>query len=228
MAGINLGGSYYYNGFTGTAQQHAERQRKNRNQEPFDAAAPSAGAANTVRRQVDPNLDFDIGPTGNLSYNNQSAQQRQTAELNAKLQREADERRAAERRSLLGLASKGGGGSAPTVQHASVQGSEADARAAAFSRAKDQAGKIARASLTSIAEQIAGRGISGSGIEALRAAGAIGGAGDELQELTRDQLVADNNRAADISDMSYQGGITQRGQDLSARQSYLSLLAGLY
>jgi hypothetical protein len=46
--------------------------------------------------------------------------------------------------------------------------------------------------------------------------------------LTRDQMISDVNRASDVSDMDYQGRITQRGQDLANRQSFISLLAGLY
>jgi hypothetical protein len=109
-----------------------------------------------------------------------------------------------------------------------MSGNEQDARAAAFSRAKDQAGKIARASLTSIAENMSSRGMTGSGLQNLRDAGAIQGAEEPLQELTRDQMMMDVNRAADISDMEYRGDITQRGQDLGSRQSYLNLLRGLY
>lgn len=118
--------------------------------------------------------------------------------------------------------------SSPTISHGGVQSNEADARAAAFARAKDQAGQIARSSLTSIASNLAGRNMSGGGLQALQEAGAINGATQPLQELTRDQMISDTNRSADIADQEYQGGIQQRGQDLSNRASYLSLLRSLY
>lgn len=134
-----------------------------------------------------------------------------------------------DREKLLSYFGQSGQGLPPSVTHPGLDtGREADARAAAFARAKDQAGRVARSSLTSIAEEMAGRGISGSGIEALRAAGGIGEAAEPMQELTRTQAMGEAQRAADISDLGYQGGITQRGQDLANRQSYLALLRSLY
>lgn len=135
-----------------------------------------------------------------------------------------------ERDKLLALLTGGGGSgvAAPTVQHPSTTQASQDARAAAFSRAKDQAGQIARASLTAIAEEMAGRGITGSGIEALRDAGALDATASGLVNISRDQAIADAARQAEIDDMIYQGGISQRGQDLANRQSYLSLIKSLY
>lgn len=106
---------------------------------------------------------------------------------------------------------------------------EGAARAAAFARAKDQAGKIARSSLTSLQETMAGRGISGSGIEGLRTAGALGGAEDSLQDLTREQLIQDLNRSSDVSDMQYKGGLQMREQDMANRQSLAGMISrGIY
>ena len=105
---------------------------------------------------------------------------------------------------------------------------EQDARAAAFSRAKDQAGKIARSSLTQIAERVASRGMSGASVQALQEAGAIGTAEGTLQDLTRDQMISDVNRSGQVADRDYAGQLAMRGQDLQNRQSYLSLLRGLY
>jgi hypothetical protein len=220
--GASIGGAYTdpVTGFYGTPDQHTAYQNQLSYAKPYDASSASAGAASTANKSAfgDANttgVDYTIDPTGKVSYSNASEQQRITD--------------AAKRDSFLSLLSSNPSApSAPTVQPSNVQGNEADARAAAFARAKDQAGKIARSSLTSISENLAGRNMSGGGLQALRESGAIQGSEEPLQQLTRDQLVSDTNRAADVSDMSYQGAITQRGQDLANRASYLSLLRSLY
>jgi hypothetical protein len=70
--------------------------------------------------------------------------------------------------------------------------------------------------------------MSGASIQALEEAGAIDNAAGSLLDLNRDQAISDVNRSADIADLDYTGRITQRGQDLQNRQSYLSLLGSLY
>lgn len=231
--GVTTGGKYLLNGFYGTAQEHAARQKSQRTQEPYDASAPSSGAASTAARGVNPNLDFNISPTGATSLSNQSEQQRKMLELQQQLSNETAERdrfnQMQDRNSFFAKLNQEPAAGQPRISHPGAgPSSEADARAAAFSRAKDQAGRIARSSLTAIAENMASKGMSGASIQALQEAGAIGGAGDALQELTRDQMISDVNRAAEIADLEYTGGITQRGQDLSNRQSYLALLGTLY
>lgn len=234
MAGSYVSGQrYMLNGVYGTAQEHAARQQTQQNQQPYDASKPSAGSANTAANTVgtnNPNLDFGVDATGRTSLSNTSAQARATMDHSAQIAEEQDalkrKQTLSDRNSLVALMDKQNAGSAATVQYPGAQ--EQDARAAAFSRAKDQAGKIARSSLTAISESMANRGLSGSNMQALYDAGAINGAEAPLQELTRDQMMSDFNRAGDVSDMTYQGNITQRGQDLSNRASYMSLLAGLY
>lgn len=247
MAGVTIPGSkYYQNGFYGTAQEHAARQQQQRQeQEASDAQArarqgyaagqPSAGAAGsaaTTIQNMNRDFDFSVDPTGRTNLSNQSLLARQAEEAraarDAAAKREEDARRSRDRQELLKLIQQTSQGrSAATISHPGAGGNE-DARTAAFSRAKDQAGKIARASLTAIAEQMAGRGISGSGIEGLMEAGAIGGAGSSLIDVTRDQAISDAERAAKVNDLIYQGGIQQRGQDLSNRESYLALLRSIY
>lgn len=218
-----LGGGAYTDpdtGFYGTPEQHTAYQNQLSYAKPYDAGRASAGAASTANRTAfgDANatgVDYTIDPTGRTSYSNASEQQRITD--------------ASKRDSFMSLLSSNPAApTAPNVSPSNVQGNEADARAAAFARAKDQAGKIARSSLTSIAENMAGRNMSGGGLQALKEAGAIQGSAEPLQELTRDQMISDTNRAADVSDLSYQGAITQRGQDMAGRASYLSLLRSLY
>lgn len=231
-----MGGRYLLNGFMGTAEEHAARQRQQGIQDPYDAAKPSAGSVNAAARTVNPNLDFNVGPDGNVSASNTSAQARQMAELQARLAADADVKKTAtadknRRDALTALSRSQQAPVAPPVAHAGLgvgMGGEADARAAAFSRAKDQAGRIARSSLTAISERMAGMGTSGGGMQALREAGAITDAAAPLQDLTRDQMISDFNRSADVSDLTYTGGITQRGQDMSQRAAYQALLRSLY
>jgi hypothetical protein len=233
MAAITLSGQrYLLNGVYDTAEGHAARQRATREGTPYSASAPSAGAASTAAKSVNPNLDFNVSPTGATSLSNQTAQQKSLMDFQAQMQADQDALRRqqtlSDRNSLFAQMNRPAAPPAATITHSGVTGNEQDARAAAFSRAKDQAGQIARASLTAIAEQMASRGVTGGGMQALKEAGAIGSAEGTLQDLTRDQMISDVNRASDVSDMDYQGRITQRGQDLANRQSFISLLAGLY
>ena len=150
---------------------------------------------------------------------------------------EADRRRAglqteAEQRRLGYLSQLGAGAGAAPVTHPGLEGSAEAAREASFARAKDRAGSIARASLTSLRNIMGERGVSGSSIEGLRSAGIVGAAGSELGDVNREQLIQDLNRQAEIQDLAYQGGIQQRGQTLAANnpQSLMSLITarGLY
>ena len=110
---------------------------------------------------------------------------------------------------------------------------EQAARQAAFARAKEQSGQIARSSLEGLRNSLSRRGISGGGYAQMRGAEALAPATDRLQDFTREQLIQDLNRGADVSDRNYTGDIQQRGQDAAQRQSLLSLIAsnsgrGLY
>lgn len=219
------GGAYWQNGVYATRQQHEEQARIKADIAAREAAqkntsniyaqgSPSVTAANTAASNIQNKaLDFTIGPSGQVNLSNES--------LLAQQQKDRD------RAALLALINKAPGGGAPTVTHPGAGNNEAG-RAAAFSRAKDQAGQIARSSLTAIAEEMAGRGISGSGIEALREAGAVDDTAGGLTEVIRDQAMSDAARAASVNDQTYQGDIAQRAQDLSNRQSYLALLANIY
>ena len=225
---------YTQNGYTGTAAEHEARKKRTEQQQvPYDANRPSAGAAGAAAGSVNPNLDFNVSPTGATSLNNQSEQQRRMLQLQSQLGEQADLREhqqgISNRNSFLAQTSKSPAASQPVVSHPGAgPASEADARAAAFSRAKDQAGRIARSSLTSIAENMASKGMSGASVQALQEAGAINNAAGGLLELNRDQAMSDVNRAADVQDLNFAGRVTQRGQDLQNRQSYLSLLGSLY
>ena len=102
------------------------------------------------------------------------------------------------------------------------------ARAAAFARAKDQAALTARASLNALADELTGRGMLGSGEDFIRTSGVVNRAAQGVNEFTREQLIQDLNRNAQIADQTYQGNIAQRGQDLGLSPSILGLVGNLY
>ena len=224
-----------YPGYTPpTTPLKSSPQKKYEQQLPYEGAAPSAGSVTDAFKQIQgiKDIGYGIDPTGRVSINNQEQQARLTDAQQARFAAEEAERArqadAAKRDSFLGLLRTEESAPKPgMITHPGMTGGQ-DARAAAFARAKDQAGRIARSALTSISENMAGRGISGSGIDALRSAGSIQSAANPLFDLNTEQMLTDENRAANIADMSYQGDITQRGQDLANRQSFLSLLRSLY
>ena len=78
-------------------------------------------------------------------------------------------------------------------------------------------------------EEVAGRrGIRGSSIESGMIGDIVSGGRGEVNDFTREQLIQDLNNIQHTADVSYSGGIQQRGQDMQARQAMLSILAGLY
>jgi len=121
---------------------------------------------------------------------------------------------------LLGSYSSEGGGGAGggALPRVSMPDTSA-ARAAAFGRAKDQAGQTARAAITGLRGEMAGRGLLGSGIEGGETANIVGRAAGGVQEVTREQAIQDALAAGRAGEVGYQGDITQRGQDLATRQA---------
>lgn len=262
MAGINIG-TYqpYYNpesGITGTTQQHQDAIRKKQEADQlaqeqqaaqqrqqqqaqstvsqanagYNAGRPSAMNASAATRAASQTskltgAGYSVDPYGYVSFDDTAAQARRTAA-------DADARRLATLRSLM--AQYGGADRDPAPgreQHRglSITGDEAAARAAAFGRAKDQTGLVTRGAVDTLRNLYAGTGNVGAqrqGLENIVA----GGAG-ALNEFTRDQLMSDLEREAQISDMTYQGGITQRGQDINRPfnpqlQALISLMGTLY
>lgn len=141
--------------------------------------------------------------------------------LNSQLAQQAAERRLSAIQSL-----DKSGGSAAHVDMGGIGSDEAGARAAAFARAKEQAGQGALAGLHSVQDWTQGNGLMGSSVEGNMIGNVIGGAGGQVNDYTREQLIQDLGRAAQISDETYQGNITQRGQDLNRQQTLLGLIAG--
>lgn len=119
----------------------------------------------------------------------------------------------------------------PQVTRPGMATDEAGARAAAFARAKEQAGQTAGASLKALGDVMAERGLSGSTVENNATNSLIGQGAGSVDEFTREQLMQDLNRAASLSDQTYQGNITQRGQNLAMVPSLMGLItasSGLY
>ena len=123
----------------------------------------------------------------------------------------------------------GEGGGTPSARVNYGDGGAADAaRASAFARAKEQAGQNAAAAMRTLEEVAGRRGIRGSSIESGMIGDIVSGGRGEVNDFTREQLIQDLNNIQHTADVSYSGGIQQRGQDMQARQAMLSILAGLY
>ncbi len=117
----------------------------------------------------------------------------------------------------------GGGGGTPGAKETPAM-QALRAKDAAFARAKDSIGQTMRASMTSLRENLAGRGALGGGLEAAGTADVIGQGANTLSDVVTNQAdydVAGQNQSAN---QRYQGALTKRGQDLGVTQSILSLL----
>lgn len=88
-----------------------------------------------------------------------------------------------------------------------------------FNRAKDQQGKIARSALTGLQSSLAGRGMLGGGRERQGTSDIVQQGAEALGNLTREQAIQQAQQAQRNAETAFQGGITQRGQDISANQS---------
>jgi hypothetical protein len=108
----------------------------------------------------------------------------------------------------------GGAGTLPAVQMPDTSA----ATGAAFARGKDQAGSTARAALSALQEEMAGRNMAGSGQEAMATADVINQAGAGVNELTREQAIKDAQFANQRGIEAYRGNITQRGQNINVQQ----------
>ena len=136
----------------------------------------------------------------------------------ARLQAQAEARR-------LGYLSTITGQQSPQVgPQAGPAGDEMAARAAAFARAKEQAGQTALASLQSLQDVMSESGKTGSSIESQGIQNIIGGGSGAINNFTRTQLMNDLNRAAEVGDRNQQNAITQRGQNLSLIPSLMGLI----
>lgn len=113
----------------------------------------------------------------------------------------------------------GGGSSAPAMPTLQMPDQSA-ATAAAFAHAKDQAGQMTRASLDSLAGELGGQGMLGSGAQLKGAAGILAKGTNLLGEESRMEAQKSADIAADFAKTGYEGSITQRGQDIGQQTAY--------
>ena len=163
------------------------------------------------------------GNTGSGNIGQSAYEREKFAQLESRLQREEAMRREGVFSGLFRQASES---TTPRASLDPILADETAARGAAFARAKEMAAQTARASLSSLEDVSAERGLMGSTIEAGEQGRAIGGARADINDFLREELMSDTKRAENVRNLRYQGDITQRGQDLSRQQSLLGLLAG--
>jgi hypothetical protein len=93
---------------------------------------------------------------------------------------------------------------------------------AALLRAKERQGQIGRSALTGLHDALGERGVLGSGIEGQGTADIAGQALSGISDVNREQQIQDTETARQMAGLKYQGGITQRGQDIGARGQDIS------
>ena len=98
-------------------------------------------------------------------------------------------------------------------------------RDAIFARAKDKAGQLAASSLTALRNSMAATNTLGSGIERGETRRVLNDTNANLGETVREQAIQEVGQRQHEADTQYQGRITQRGQNLQARQASLAALA---
>jgi hypothetical protein len=154
-----------------------------------------------------------------------SGQQFQSQLLNqqGELQAAADQRNLSALQGLIGAGSGGAGGS-PTDGGASAAQEDA-ARTAAFARAKDQAGLVGQSAMTALNNTMGARGLTGSGLAVNQAGGVINQGATMLGQQISDQAQSDVTNARQVASEQYQGGVTMRGQNLSALSGLMNARA---
>ena len=109
----------------------------------------------------------------------------------------------------------------PTAAPQLQQVNQQPANAAAFAQAKDSVGLQMRGALTGLAGAMAGRGISGSGLEAAGQLGVVNTGQGQLGDVSRQQAVTNANLSNQNAVTAYQGGIAQRAQDIGVGEANL-------
>lgn len=97
------------------------------------------------------------------------------------------------------------------------------ANAAEFARAKDQIGLQTRGALTGLSGAMAGRGITGSGVAGRGIASVVNQGAQGLSNVTRQQAITGAEMAQKNAEANFQGGITQRAQDMQRDATSASL-----
>lgn len=123
-----------------------------------------------------------------------------------------------------GGAAAPGGGSGGPVQGGGGVGAlqmpdQAEANNAEFARAKDRAGKTARASIDALNGELGATGALGGGAQVQGTKDIIQNAAGAEGEVVRDQAMKNADLRADTAKTNYAGSITQRGQDINAQEA---------
>lgn len=87
-------------------------------------------------------------------------------------------------------------------------------------RAKEKQGQIAASSLSGLHEALGDRQMLGSGAESMATADVANEAAGNLSDLNVAQMKEANDQAERLAELSYNGGIAQRGQDIGAQVAY--------
>lgn len=164
--------------------------------------------------------DFQVGPTGETTYSNSTA-----GDTNkAKLQAEAEARRFAQVQSLFG---SGPGQLGPAVSHpgSGPGGPEQTAQDLSTARFKEKVGQVGRGAITALKENMAGRGMSGSGLEGELSRDVVNSGQSDLINKISSNEAATLQRGYDVNDQTYQGNITQRGQMAQMYPSLMGVIA---
>lgn len=94
-------------------------------------------------------------------------------------------------------------------------GSPVASDAVAFAKAKDRVGASTQGLMKALANQFSARNLSGGSAEVAATGNTLLGAAGQLSDVARDEAIKESNDSNDFAKTAYQGGITQRGQDLS-------------
>lgn len=110
----------------------------------------------------------------------------------------------------------------PAREQAPTPTAQPPSQSLAFARAKDQSGRVGNAALRALKDQMSERGLGDSGIEAQLSAGILGDVGRSQSDAAFQQQMMAENQGWQAAQQGYQGGISQRGQDVGLQQSGLS------
>lgn len=111
--------------------------------------------------------------------------------------------------------------------YAAEDAAEKAATEAAFSRAREQAGSASFGAMKGLLEAMAGRGLSGSSIEANMAGSVLGDARGTVGDVGRELAIQRGQSAGRRADRNIGAGLTRRGQDISKQQSQMQALLNL-
>lgn len=152
---------------------------------------------------------------GNINLSRDAYEAQQMAQLRARLAQQ-----------FLGGIGMGAVNPGAQVQYGGGQFDAA--RDAAFARAKEQAGQTAQSAVKGLQGLMAQRGLRGSTIEGGALGDILRGGMGAVNDFTREQLIQDLAQQQHVADTTYQGGITQRGQNIEAQRALMSLFGNIY